>query len=448
MSLVIIAILSSLLLGCLVFLYFLYQETLDQKVTIRSIKLQYKDKADMLTDKDIQNAKLNEKLAYLTGIETRYDTTNTKLVDSERANEGLKTKLEQQKLYMDDRQEYITKGEERLKRQFAQITQEITQKNTDMLDKSNQKSMLHIITPMQTQLSEFKKRVEDIYDKDSKDRVKLGFELQSLKELNQKMSQDAINLTKALTNDNKTQGSWGEVVLDKVLESSGLRQNHEYKKQVTLKDDDNKTYMPDVVVYLPENRHIIIDAKTSMVAYNQYINESDQQLKQNYLQEHINSIKRHIKGLSSREYEKLQDINSLDFVFMFMPIESALLLALENDVSLFDKAFKQKIILVSPSTLLVALRAVENSWRYEKQAKNIHKIYDRAEMLYSRFVSFADEMIKIGKALETAKESYDKTLKKLNSGGGNLVRQAILLKKVSNIKPRTDIDKTLVEDNS
>ncbi len=430
------------------FLYILYNQTMDQKEIIRSIKLRYKEKSDMLTDKDIQNAKLNEKLAYLTGVQARYDVANVKLIDSNRDNEGLKTKLEQQKLYMEDRQEYITKGEERLKNQFAQISQEITQKNTDLLDKSNQKSMKDIITPMQTQLTEFKKRVEHIYDNDSKDRAKIGFELQSLKELNQKMSQDAINLTRALTHDNKTQGSWGEVVLEKVLESSGLRKEKEYKREVSLKDDKGNLYRPDVVVYLPEDRHIIIDAKTSLIAYNQYINQHNEENKQSYLAEHIISMKTHIKGLASRKYEKLQDINSLDFVFMFVPIESALLLALEHDVSLFDNAFKQKIILVSPSTLLVALRAVENSWRYEKQAKNIHKIYDRAEMLYNRFVSFADEMLKVGKGLDDAKQSYDETLKKLSSGGGNLVRQATLLKKVSNIKPRKDIDKKILEENS
>ncbi len=440
-------VLGLLLVGCVIFLYILYNQTIDQKEIIRSIKLRYKEKSDMLNDKDIQVAQLNEKLAYLTGVQARYDVINLKLIDSNRENEGLKTKLEQQKLYMEDRQEYITKGEERLKNQFAQISQEITQKNTQMLDKSNQKSMKDIITPMQTQLTEFKKRVEHIYDNDSKDRAKIGFELQSLKELNQKMSQDAINLTRALTHDNKTQGSWGEVVLEKVLESSGLRKEKEYKREVRLKDDKGNLYRPDVVVYLPENRHIIIDAKSSLIAYNQYINQHNEENKQKYLAEHILSIKTHIKGLASRKYEKLQDINSLDFVFMFVPIESALLLALEHDVSLFDNAFNQKIILVSPSTLLVALRAVENSWRYEKQAKNIHKIYDRAEKLYDKFVSFTDDMLNIGKGLQRAQTSYDNTVNKL-SGTGGLVRQAQMLKKVSNIKSRTDIDKKLLEENS
>ncbi len=328
------------------------------------------------------------------------------------------------------------------------MSSEITKKNTATLDESNKKSMQNIITPMQTELKEFKKRVEYIYDKDSQDRARLSFELQSLKELNLKMSKEAKDLTNALKYDNKTQGSWGEVVLDKVLESSGLRLNHEYKKQVSLKDKNSKIFLPDVVVYLPDNRHIIIDAKTSLVAYNQYINENDKENKKRHLKEHINSIKEHIKGLSSREYEKLQEINSLDFVFMFLPIESALLLALENDVSLFDDAFKQKIILVSPSTLLVALRAVENSWRYEKQVKNINEVYSRAEKLYDKFVGFTDDMLKIGKGLDIAKESYDETLKKLSSGGGNLVNQVMMLKKVSNIKSKSDINKNLIEENS
>ena len=250
-----------------------------------------------------------------------------------------------------------------------------------------------------------------------------------LKELNQKMTTEAANLTNALKGDSKKQGKWGEMVLENVLESSGLREGHEYKREVSLRDDEDKLFRPDVIVNLPDKRHIIIDAKTSLTAYSEYIASNDEPDKQSYIKSHIKSVKEHIKGLSDKKYEDLKNINSLDFIFMFIPIESALLLALEHDVNLYDEAFKQKIILVSPTTLLVALRAVENIWRYERQAQSIEEVYKRAEELYKKFNGFVEDLKKVGKGLETASKSYSDAFDKLSVGNGNLVRQVTMLKK-------------------
>ena len=356
----------------------------------------------------------------------------------------LQTKLNEQQNAMQEKIKFLNDSEVQLKEQFKNLATEIFDSNSKKFSEQNSQSLGLILNPMKQQLTDFKKKVEDVYDKESKDRSALQNELKTLKELNQKMSEEAQNLTKALKGDSKTQGNWGEMVLEKVLESSGLREGYEFKREVNLKDDENKTFRPDVIVYLPNQRQIIIDAKTSLSAYNEYISHEGKD-KQMWLKNHIKSVKGHIKELSNKKYEDLKNINSLDFIFMFVPIEGALLLALEHDVNLYDEAFKQKIILVSPTTLLVALRAVENTWRYERQAQNIAEVYKRAEELYKKFTGFVEDLKKVGKGLDAANESYNDAFKKLSEGSGNLVRQVTMLKKVSNIKPKKELDNALVD---
>ena len=357
----------------------------------------------------------------------------------------LKTQLEEQNKAMQEKLQLLQNSEAKLKTEFENLANKIFDSNSQKFKEQSQESLGLILNPMKQQLSEFKKKVEDVYDKEAKDRSALGAELKMLKELNLKMATEATNLTNALKHNNKTQGSWGEMVLDNVLESSGLREGYEYKKQVTLRDDNDKLFKPDVIVNLPDNRHVIVDAKTSLTAYNEYMAETDDNIKQIHLKNHIKSIKDHIKELSNKKYEDLKNINSLDFIFMFLPIEGALLLALENDTNLYNEAFKQKIILISPSTLLVALRAIENSWRYERQAQNIQDVYKRAEELYKKFTGFVEDLKKVDKGLENARISYDEAFKKLSSGRGNLISQVTMLKKVSNIRPKKELDNALVD---
>lgn len=341
----------------------------------------------------------------------------------------------------------LQENDTRVKNEFKVLASEIFEQNSKKFSEQNNETLGLILNPMKQQITEFKKKVEDIYDKESKDRSILQTELKLLKELNLQISTDATNLTNALKGKNKQQGIWGEMVLEKVLESSGLRSDIEFKREVSLKDDENQTFRPDVIVYLPQDRHIIIDAKMSLIAYNDYTNNEDENLKKIYLKNHINSIKEHIKSLANKKYENLKEINSLDFIFMFIPIEGALLLALGNDANLYDEAFKQKIILVSPTTLLVALRAVENTWRYERQSQNIAEVSKRAELLYSKFVSFVEDLKKVDDGINKASESYKNAFSKLSTGSGNLISQATELKRVSNIKPKKELNKEL-EDSS
>lgn len=352
--------------------------------------------------------------------------------------------LNEQKKSTDEKITLLKENEERVKSEFKNLATEIFEQNSKKFSEQNNETLGLILNPMKQQINEFKKKVEDIYDKESKDRTILQSELKILKELNLQISNDAINLTNALKGKNKQQGVWGEMVLEKVLESSGLRADIEFKREVSLKDDENQNFRPDVIVYLPQNRHIIIDAKTSLVAYNEYMNCEDEDLKKIYLKNHIGSIKEHIKSLSNKKYENLKEINSLDFIFMFIPIEGALLLGLGNDANLYDEAFKQKIILVSPTTLLVALRAVENTWRYERQAQNITEVAKRAELLYSKFVSFVDDLKKVDDSINKASESYKNAFSKLSSGSGNLISQVNELKRVSNIKPKKELSSSII----
>lgn len=346
---------------------------------------------------------------------------------------------------LDLQKNHLQENEIKLKNEFKNLANEILDGNTKKLSSQNKETLSLILNPVKEQISEFKKKVEDVYEKETKERNQLALELKSLKELNLKMSTDAINLTNALKGQKKQQGIWGEMVLENVLENSGLREGHEYKREVTLKDENNTNFRPDVIVNLPENRHIIIDAKTSLNSYNEYSSSNEDELKALHLKKHILAIKEHINSLANKKYEDLKGINSLDFIFMFIPIEGALLLALENDPTLYDNAFKQKIILVSPTTLLVALRAVENSWRYEKQAQNISDVAKRADLLYGKFTGFVEDMEKIGDTLKKADDTYQKAFSKLSSGSGNLVSQVTQLKKVSNIKPKKELNQELVQ---
>jgi len=431
----------------------------------------YKNKIDinneLLNDKNIELATYKEKVANIYNLQENIKTfsekqivelkqTITTIKDEKEVFQSqaiednailsqLKTQLDEQHKSMQDKIKLLQNNEETLKIQFKNLATEIIDSNTKKFTEQNQESLGNILNPMKAQLTDFKKKVEDVHTKDNEARGELRQELKMLKELNQKISNEAQNLTNALTKDNKQQGNWGEMILAKVLESSGLREGHEFKREKVLKDDDNNSFKPDVIVHLPDDRHIIIDAKTSLNAYTQYMSSDDELQKKEHLKKHIKSIKEHIKGLSQKKYEDLLGVHSLDFILMFVPIEGALHLALDNDVNLYNEAFKKKIFLVSPSNLLIALRAVENTWRYEKQAQSITDVYKRAEELYKKFVSFVDDLKKVDKGLDMARTNYDDAFKKLSSGNGNLVSQATMLKKVSSIKPKKELDSVLVD---
>ncbi|MCP4178377.1 MAG: DNA recombination protein RmuC, partial [bacterium] len=310
----------------------------------------------------------------------------------------------------------------------------------------NKSNLNTIISPLKDQLKDFKEKVENIYDKETRDRVSLQKEIFSLKELNIQISKDALNLTNALKGDHKTQGSWGEIILEKVLEESGLRNGHEYVTQFSTKDDEGKIKRPDAIVHLPDNKDVIVDSKLSLKNYEKYVSEENLQNKENYLKQFILNIKNHIKELSEKKYEDLEEIRSLDYVLMFIPIEGAFMTFLEYDRTLFSSAFQKNIVLVSPATLLVVLKTIQTIWRYEYQNRNSKDIADRAEKLYDKFCGFIDSLQNIGKHINKAELEYQNALKQLSTGRGNIVTQIENIKKLG-LKTRKNIPKDIIQQN-
>ena len=359
---------------------------------------------------------------------------NEALVDD---NNKLHTKIREVEITVSEQKKQNTekmqmmqehRGE--LKEEFSILASKIFEGNSKEFSKLSQENLSSLMKPMESQINDFKKQINTLYSDESKDRAMLKQEIISLKELNQQISQDAINLTNALKGEKKQQGVWGEMILEKVLESSGLRKGIEYTREVSLQNDDGITYRPDVLVHLPDKRDLIIDAKTSLNAYERYINAEGSGMKEQQLKAHISAIRNHIKSLADKNYEKLLGINTLDFIFMFVPIEGALALALENDATLYDDAFKKQILLVGPTTLLIGLRAIENVWKYDKQNKNAKEIASRAGALYDKFVNFSDDMVKISKQFDTLQGTFETAKKRLSEGKGNIVRQVEQLKEM------------------
>jgi len=316
----------------------------------------------------------------------------------------------------------LEKTKEELSLHFKDLSQTILSSQTE----KHSQSLESIINPFKEQLKDFKEQVNTVYDRESKDRSMLKQELLTLKELNKEISEETNNLTKALKGENKTMGNWGEMILEKVLESSGLRLNNEYVREASLKDIEGKLYRPDAIVHLPNGRDVIIDAKTSLVSYERYITNNER----NDLEEHIQSLKNHIKGLSEKRYTKLEGINSLEFIFMFIPIESSLTIALKEEPELFNLAYKNNIFLVSPSSLLIGLKTVENTWKHKKQEDNVKKIVSKAGTMYDKFIGFVNDIEKMGSQLETVSKTYEDAKNKLHTGKGSLTTQMGQLKEM------------------
>jgi DNA recombination protein RmuC len=286
------------------------------------------------------------------------------------------------------------------------------------------------LSPLRRDLGDFRKQVETAYDKENADRNKLAGQISELQKQTLQISADAVSLANALRGDNKAQGNWGEFVLEKLLEDSGLTNGREYDTQVALKDESGKRRNPDVIVHLPEGRDIVIDAKVSLVDYERYFHAEDDDTKEQCLSQHLASLRAHIKGLSVKDYESLEGVNSLDFVLIFVPVESAFMLALDHDPEMMRDAYDRGIILVSPSTLMVTLRTIKNLWRYADQNRNAQLIADKAGALYDQFVLYVEALDEVGRYLDKSTEAWDTARKRLSTGRGNLVRRSEELKKL------------------
>jgi len=375
-------------------------------------------------------------------LKAEYAVANQRQIDArQHANE--KVAIQQQQA--EEKIALLQNAREEMTKEFNFLANKILEEKARNWREDSKQNMDAVLNPLKEQLTDFRKKVEDVYDKESKERNSLLHEIGTLKTLNQQMSQDAINLTNALKGDSKTQGNWGEVVLERVLESSGLTKGREYLTQVNLRSESGDRYLPDVVVKLPDGKDIIVDAKVSLTDYERFCSAETEEERATFLQSHINSIKTHIKNLGVKKYDNLDGVNSLDFVFIFIPVEPAYMVAAEKEPQLFTDAIEQKIVLVSPTTLLATLRVVDNIWRVERQHKNAEEIARQAGNLHDKFVGFIESLEDVGYRLGKASEAYENAHKQLSSGKGSLVSRTSKLKTLG-AKTRKQIDKKLLDE--
>ena len=355
-------------------------------------------------------------------------------------------RFEQEKLASDEKLALLESSEQRLQQQFENLANKIFEQKNNSFQQSSKAGLDALLSPLKDQIEGFKKQVSDQYVKEGQERASLKTEIMGLKELNQQITQDAAALTKALKGDNKQQGNWGEVVLERVLKESGLREGHEFDTQVALKNDSGKSYQPDVVVHLPNDKDVVIDSKVSLAAYERYFNEEHEESRQVYLNQHVASLRNHIKELGNKDYQDLKGLRTLDYVLMFIPIEPAFLLAAEHAPELVKLAFDNNIMLVSPTNLLVALRTINNIWQYEYQNQNAQKIAANAGKLYDKFHGFVSDMEKVGKSMEATQRNYDAAMNKLTTGKGNLIRQAEQFKALG-VQSNKKLDARLLQED-
>ncbi len=336
--------------------------------------------------------------------------------------------LEEERRQDQERITFLQDAKEQMTHAFQVLAQRILDEKGKTFTDQNRIQMDGLITPLREQLAGFKKRVEDVYDKESRDRATLLHEIGNLKNLNERIGKDALNLTQALKGDVKTLGGWGEVILSRILEGSGLQKGRIYETQVSMTNSDGKRLQPDVIIRLPEGKDVVVDSKVSLVAYERFHSATDEKERQTAAKAHLSSVRNHINGLRGKQYEGIDALRTLDFVLMFVPIEGAFFLALEHDRTLFTEAFDKNVVLVSPSTLLVTLRTIQNFWRFADQNENALEIAKQAGALYDKFVGFTEALEDVGRQLDRARQAYHTARDRLATGRGNLIRRAEQLK--------------------
>ncbi|AMK76960.1 recombinase RmuC [Methylomonas methanica] len=413
----------------------------------RELQSQLEQQQQQLQQQAVKLAVAEERTLLLTQKETELQSLQHQLLALKTENAELNTRQQEQHKHNEEKIRLLQDAENQLKTQFENLAHRIFEERGKQFAEHNKTSIESLVAPLKQQLGEFKNRVESVYDNETKDRISLREEIVSLRRDTAKMNQEALNLTRALKGDHKTQGNWGEMILEKVLEQSGLRKGIEYETQGAFRDSDNRLFKPDVIVRLPENKDVIIDSKVSLLAYERYCSAEDDNQRIEALKQHTEAIRNHIKGLSNKDYSSLKSLRSLDFVLLFMPIEAAFMAAFQADEKLFNDAFEHKIVVVTPTTLLATLRTVQNIWRYEQQNENARLIADKAGGLYDKIRGFVEDIEKLGNQLSTVQKTYDGIVNKLSSGSGNLLRQASAFEELG-VKVKKKLPKSLTEQMS
>ncbi|WP_232301180.1 DNA recombination protein RmuC [Gilvimarinus agarilyticus] len=391
-----------------------------------------------------QAARLQERLSHFEQLSQRVSEQETRIVELSQERTQLQTQLASERESLAQQAQFLERSKAELKQEFELTANKLFERKSEQFSAASQGMLEGTLSPFKTQLQEFRKKVEDVYEKENAERSRLSGQIFELQKQAHKIGEDAVNLAQALKGSNKAQGGWGEIVLERLLEQSGLQKGREYDTQVNFAADDGRRRIPDVVVHLPEGKDIIIDAKVSLTDYERYCSCEDEAERQQYLHKHIQSLRSHIKSLSAKDYEQLPGIKALDFVFIFIPIEAAFMLAMQYDSNLYKEAYDRHIILASPSTLLAILRTVDNVWRYEKQNKNAERIATEAGSLHDQFVLLLEAMEAIGAQLNKTQDAYQTAHKRLATGRGNLVKRVDNIRRLG-AKTKKSIDSPLLE---
>lgn len=387
-----------------------------------------------------RNTKLNETISEILEDMKKIQSDKENLISQKTR---LETQLENSTSEINKNKEEITKIQEKFTKEFENLANKILDTNSKKFTEQNKENIDSILKPLKEKIEGFEKKVSDSQEKNIGLHAALKQQLDSLKDINLQMSKEAVNLTKALKGDSKAQGDWGETQLELLLEKASLTKDIHYSTQGGYRDDEGRLKKPDFIINLPDNRHLIVDSKVSLTNYEAYFNEEDETKKEEHLKKHIESIRKHIKELSEKKYDALYEINTPDYVLMFVPIEPAYLLALNKNNGLYLEALDKNVVLVSTSTLLATLSTVASMWRQENQKKNVLEIATQAGRLYDQFVNLTDDLIKVGNQLKTVQGSYDTSMKKL-TGKGNLIKKVEKIKELG-AKTSKNMNKNLLD---
>ncbi|MBK1852454.1 MULTISPECIES: DNA recombination protein RmuC [unclassified Marinobacter] len=380
--------------------------------------------AGLQSDVAAQSRRIEELLEERQNQQAKMDRLGGELGEARALLREQQAVLKEERRSATEKLALLERNRDALKQEFENLANRIFEQKSERFTQQTRTSLDTLLNPFRDQLQDFRKRVEDVYTTETRDRQALRSEIKSLQDLNRQITEEAANLTRALKGDKKVQGNWGELILERVLEKSGLRKGIEYDTQGSYRDTENQLLRPDVVVHLPDNRNLVIDSKVSLVAYQKWITEEDDSAREDALKTHVDAVRNHIRTLSEKDYSQLDGLHSPDFVFLFMPIEPAFVAAFQQDENLFSEAFERKIIVVTPTTLLATLRTVENIWRYERQSQNARLIAERAGAVYDKLRVFVEAMERLGGQLHTAQVTYDSAMNTLTRGRGNLISQA------------------------
>ncbi|ATX81751.1 DNA recombination protein RmuC [Mariprofundus ferrinatatus] len=428
-------------------------ETLDSEN--RELKAAFHELEVELTERKIEVATLSERIEQVSRkltdcqgqlAEREHEVSqsnNDKLKHLSLISE-LETTLDKERQGAQEKLALLEDAKQKLAGEFKLLANEIFEEKGKSFSEQNRASLDEVLKPMREQLGDFRKRVDEVHLNDSKDRAGLREHLSQLEKLNRQMSEDALSLTHALKGDSKAQGNWGEMILERILETSGLRKDHEYLREDSTDIGGGKRLRPDVIVRMPGDKHIIIDSKVSLTDYERAVAATEGDARKKFIKAHANSLRNHVRGLADKHYAHLPGVNSPDYVLMFMPIEAAYMMAIEEDQGIFETAFEKGVAVVTPSTLYATLKLIEQLWRYERQSDDVLKLIDRAGKLHDKMASFVESFEEIGVRLGQAQKAYDISLNRISTGPGNVISQIDVLGKLAG-KTKKELPHHLVE---